>query len=395
MRILVLWGESISKPGSGTVHLSGLVDGWRAAGHSVTVIAPHYGPGEFSVTDPDTHLVRMPSRNFLWFFMLQMLFILKLPLWLWKHRPNVVYTRACFFQGVLAVFCRIAGMPLVGEIDSMVDEEIRMRGGSSVAVLLARILDTLNFTLSSGLVCVTRGLRAESIRRGARPRTTAAIPNGAAVEIMTPGDLAAARKRLKLPPDAFIIGFAGAFAEWQGLDRLVEVASELKNRKRKNIRFTLMGGGPLETWIRQETASRGLSDVFDFFPIAGREQVAEFFQACDAVAITIHDMRKLRYGLSALKFWDAVSVGLPVLVPHIADLQDVLDDLGIPGTFDSSDIRDLADKIEKLADDAAVYRAGRQRVHQLVKDKYSWNAVALQVSDFFGTLTAKKGHAHA
>ena len=280
----------------------------------------------------------------------------------------------------MALICRAAGVPLVGEVDSMVDQEILMRGEPAWAATLARGLDRINNRLSSALVCVTRGLRDESIRRGASPQTTFAIPNGARPELMRPGDRLAARRAFGLPEDDVIIGFAGTFVAWQGLDFLVAAARVIKDRPDARLKLALMGTGQLEPQLRQWIQRGGLEELFIFLPPMTQGQVAGFLVACDAAVVPIHDPRKLRYGLSALKFWDAVSVGLPVFVPSGSELDETLADLKLPGVFDPADPASLAEALVDFAGDVETHRARRQEVHELVAERYSWTRVAEQVA---------------
>ncbi|GAF91936.1 unnamed protein product, partial [marine sediment metagenome] len=103
MRILIIWGESLAKPGGGTVHCLGLGGGLQACGHQVTVITPRYGKTTLRTGDLDVRAVRLPPRSLPSFLCFQLLSILCLPWWLWRHRPEAVYVRTCFFQAVMAL----------------------------------------------------------------------------------------------------------------------------------------------------------------------------------------------------------------------------------------------------------------------------------------------------
>lgn len=386
----MIWGESLSKPGGGTTHFIGLAQGLVQAGQELTVITPGYGKLPLFTGGVPVHSVGLPCRSMLSFMLFQFLTVLLLPCWLLRHKPQAVYVRSCFFQGMMALCCRLCGIPLVGEVDSIVDEEIRMRGQARCATALVNILDRLNNKLSSGLVCVTRGLAQESIRRWANPATTVAIPNGARTSVMRPGDRLACRKQLGLPEGPVLIGFAGTFAPWQGLDLLVASAALVRKQTQLDIRFALLGSGQSQAELQADIRRRELQDAFIILPPCPQEQVAVFLNACDAAVIPIHDPRKLRYGLSALKFWDALGVGLPVLTPKGADLDDVLADLNLPAVFDPADPQSLAGEIIRLAQNVDALRGRRQEIYQAVDAKYSWNAVAGRIVEFMGSLAAKR-----
>jgi glycosyltransferase involved in cell wall biosynthesis len=105
------------------------------------------------------------------------------------------------------------------------------------------------------------------------------------------------------------------------------------------------------------------------------------------VVIPIHDPRKLRYGVDPLKFWDAVSVGIPVLLPEGCQLEDVLERLGLPGTFHPGDKNHLAETILEVLGQTEHYQARREDVHRIVSEEYSWTRVGERLSelcDLFG-----------
>lgn len=389
MRILMIWGESLGKPGGGTTHFIGLAQALVRAKRELTVITPDYGKQTLFTGGLAVHTVSLPRRSMMSFLLFQFLTMALMPFWLLRYKPRAVYVRSCFFQGALALWCRLFRTPLVGEVDSVVDEEIRMRGRSRLAPVLAKTLDGINNRLSSGLVCVTRGLAKESIRRHAREETTLPVHNGARTDIMKPGERLACRAKFGLPDSPVIIGFAGTFAPWQGLDLLVSAVGLVK-KQNSNILFALLGSGRQQQELQTSIQREGLSDCFVFLPPCPQEQVADFLNACDAGVIPIHDPRKLRYGLSPLKFWDALGVGLPVLVPAGADLDDVLADLNVPGVFNPGDTQSLADEILRLARNVESYRARRDEIHKAVCEKYSWDAVAGKIAGFLDALAAAR-----
>ena len=355
MRILIIWAESITKPGAGTTHCLGLVRGLQSLGHDVTVLAPHYADQEWTRRGMPVRPLRLPRKSLWSFLFLQFMVVFRTAWWTIRYRPEVIYVRTCFFQGVMAVISRIFGVPLVGEVDGLVDQEILARGQPHWMASLVRGLDRVNNRLSSGLVCVSEGLRREMICRGARSETAWTLHNGAMTDIMRPADRATSRENLGLPEDRILIGFAGSFTPWQGLDFLVEAIAIAQQQLRGKALVLLMGRGEVEDAIREQARVQGVENLIQFLPMATQERVAEFLNACDACVIPIHHACKL--GLcSPLKFWDSISVGLPVIVAQGLEVEDVLAELGLPGVFDPNCPESLADLSARLTnDDAQMY----------------------------------------
>ena len=147
------------------------------------------------------------------------------------------------------------------------------------------------------------------------------------------------------------------------------------------MKFVLVGEGQCQQQMEEMVGELGLGRFFSFLAPMPYEQVAVFNNACDVIVIPIHDRRKLRYGISPLKFWDAVSVGVPVLVPEGSQLEDVLEHLRLPGTFRAGDTKDLAEEILQVLSNTEHHQARRKDVHRIVSEQYSWTRVAEKLAE--------------
>ena len=375
MKILIIWAESIERHTGGSVHFRGLVYGIKLTGWQVRAIVPAYGWKKTSAVE-DVSFVSLPRRCLFSFLLLQIVTVLCMPYWLLRYQPNAVYVRTCFLVFLMRLICRLAGVPLIMEVDAIVDKEAEMRGQQKILVRMLKVLGKLNYRFVDAIVCVTKGLREEIIRQGANRETTVVIHNAPRTDVMQPIDRHQARRQLELAEDGYIVGFAGSFALWQGLDLLVQAAKEVVENSPQPVRFILVGEGQCRDQLEEMVEGLGLKRFFSFLTPVPYQQVAVFNSACDVMVIPIYDPRKLRYGLSPLKFWDAVSVGVPVLVPEGSQLEDVLQRLGLPGVFRTGDKKHLAETILGVLAQTEHHLSRRKDVHRIVAEQYSWSRVA-------------------
>lgn len=388
MRILIIWAESVNRRAGGSTHFWGLMHGIKSIGWQFKAIVPRYGRADVSRVE-DISFVPLPPRSFFSFLLLQLVTVLCLPYWLAKYRPGVVYVRTCFLAFLMCLICRVASIPLIAEVDSIVDEEVQMRGQRRILVPILKILDRLNYRSANGLVCVTPGIREEVIRRGAEPDAAVVIHNATQTDVMRPMSQNQARQQFGLGKDGYIVGFAGTLSPWQGLDLLVQAAKQVIDNSARSVRFVVIGGGQCRQQLQEMVSRLGLGQFFSFLKPIPYEQVAVFNNACDVAVIPIYDPRKLRYGVSPLKFWDAVSVGVPVLVPEGCQLDDVLEQLSLAGTFRAGDKDNLAEAILKVLSQTERYQSRRKDVHQVVSEQYSWTCVAKKLSQLYCLLGKK------
>jgi glycosyltransferase involved in cell wall biosynthesis len=311
-----------------------------------------------------------------------------LPWLLLRYRPHVVYNRGLFHSFLAQAICRLLGTPFVVEINGIGDEELAMRR-RPVQAALVRLFDRWNLRWASAFVCVTRKLGQELVRRGTRPERITVIHNGAATDLFVPGDPVAARIRLGLPADVALVGFVGTLTAWQGIDLLINAAA-VTTEPSNLWQVVIVGTGESHDDLARQITEKNLQNRVRLLPGVPHDQAALFLQAIDMVAIPIYDQRKLRYGFSSLKFWEALSAGLPALVPDQCDLGDVLAERNWPGEYRTADAADLAAQIAATAARLPELRGRRAEIHDWTVRQHSWAAVARQTEELFLRLTAKK-----
>ncbi len=383
MRILMIWSENLNKPGSGRTHFVHLARSLAACGNQVRIVAPGYRPRTTQDLGLPVSYVPTLRRSVVAFLLFHALLVPAMPYLILRYRPDVVYTRGLFHSFLMHVICRLMRTCYVAEVDSIVDLELAMRGFPRFAVRLVHFFDRWNLRWASGFICVTEGLRAELIRRGTKPNRVFAVHNGAATDVFLPGDQAAARQELDLPPEAVLVGFVGTLSAYQGLDLLVDAAALCPQDDQRPTYFVVVGDGERRPMVEEAIARHGLGDRFLLRGAVPHERVLIYLRALDVEVISVHDERTTRYGLSSLKFWEALAVGLPVLVPDSVALGDVLDRLDWPGEYPTGDAQGLSDKLAETIARLDEYRGRRDELHKAVRSDHSWHAVACKITSLF------------
>lgn len=394
MRVLMIWSENLNKPGSGRTHFVHLARQLSQLGHTVRIVAPGYRP----LTDDDLGVpvsyVPTCRRSLMAFLLFHALLLPAMGYFAVRYRPQVVYTRGLFHSFLVCTLCRLMGIRYVAEVNSIVDEELAMRRFPGWAVALVRLFDRWNLRWASAFVCVTRKLREELVRRGADPSRVVALHNGAAADRFTPGDRAEARCQLALSDDDVLFGFMGTLAAWQGLDLLVDAAARLSTDAAP-WQVLIVGDGEMRDSLARQIADKSLGDRVRLVAAVPHDEVVTYLRAIDVAVIPIHDDRKLRYGLSVLKFWEALSVGLPVLVPDGGDLGDVLRAFDWPGEYPTGDAQALAIAMGETLDRLASLRSRRHEIHDRIRRDHSWAAVARRTAELFDRLTSGRKETRA
>ena len=176
---------------------------------------------------------------------------------------------------------------------------------------------------SDRLICNT-GTEARELvdLYGADPTRIVTIPPGVDLARFRPGDRAAARVELGLPPDAVVLAFAGRIQPLKAPDVLLHAAAALLARDpalRARL-VVLVAGGPSgsglaePTGLQQLATRLGLDDVVRFLPPQAAPGLATVFRAADVVAVPSHNES---FGLVAL---EAQACGTPVVAARVGGL---------------------------------------------------------------------------
>ncbi len=166
-----------------------------------------------------------------------------------------------------------------------------------------RVLWRVLARVSSGHVCITQALRETVLRLGwADPRRTWVVYNGIdTARFAQLPDRAAARSRLRVPRDAFVLTMLCRIVPEKGCREALEVMKLLPPA----YHLLLCGEGPLRPALERATVQAGLSERVTF---AGEvEDTREAYAASDALLFL---SRQEPFGLV---IGEAMAAGVPVV----------------------------------------------------------------------------------
>lgn len=169
---------------------------------------------------------------------------------------------------------------------------------------------------------------------GADPGRTVTIPPGVDLARFTPGDRPAARRALRLAPDAVVLAFVGRIQPLKAPDLLLRAAAVLLARDPalRGRLVVLVAGGPSGSGLSEPRAlhelgaSLGISDVLRFLPPQRGDGLVDVYRAADVVAVPSHNES---FGLVAL---EAQACGTPVVAARVGGLPVAVAD-GLSGVL--------------------------------------------------------------
>lgn len=220
---------------------------------------------------------------------------------------------------------RLKGIPLVFEVRDLWPESAVALGElrHPRAIAWAGRLEELCYNRAVRVVVVTEGIRRRLLERGIPAGKLALIPNGANTDLFRRQPALGAQFRAAhgLALDAFVAVYAGVHGIAQGLETVLQAAQRLRHRP--DIRFVLVGEGPVKADLLRQRDALGLDNVL-MLPEQPREAMPAALSAADAAIVPLRKL-ELFQGALPSKMFDAWACELPLLLSIDGEARQVLE----------------------------------------------------------------------
>lgn len=284
--------------------------------------------------------------------------------------------------GILASLVR--RRKFVFEVRDLWPELPREMGVITNPLVLAAmgLLESVAYRVADGCVALAPGI-AEGIRRKAPNRKIAVIPNGS--DLLTQDDLTplspVLMDTLHTLREKQICVFTGAHGIANGLDAVLDAALELKRRSRSDIAMLFIGEGMMKPALLARAQRQGLDNCLFLEPMPKR-MLFNLLSRVHVGLMILANVPAFYNGTSPNKFFDYLSMGLPVLTNYPGWLAELIRTESCGVCVPPGDPKAFCDALEKLTDDSAKRAAMGQRARLLAEDKFARDLLASQFVAF-------------
>ena len=278
----------------------------------------------------------------------------------------------------------LRGKPFVFEVRDLWPELPRALGMRNPFLLGGMsLLEFLGYRSADSCIGLSPGI-VEGIRARADERLPVAmIPNGCDLEVFHPSK----RNKFTLPgigPDDFVAGFTGAHGIANGLDALLDVATELKRRGDTRVKLVFIGDGKEKERLAARAAELGLTNCL-FFPPVSKAELGAITASLDCGLMVLKDIPAFYRGTSPNKFFDYIAAGIPVVNNYPGWLAGLIIEHRCGIVVPPGNAAAFADALQRLAADADVRRTMGVAARALAEEEF---ARPLLANRFIATLEA-------
>ena len=186
-----------------------------------------------------------------------------------------------------------------------------------------RARETYEACAANAVVTLARTMAAELVARGVRKGDLVIVPNA-----VDPAELArrprdaAHMERLGLAGAELVAGYVTSLVDYEGVGTLIAAVAELR-RGGRDVRLLIVGDGPAREAL--ETQAEELGGAAVFTGSVPHLEVPDLYACLDVFVIPRRDLPVCRL-VSPLKPYEAMLLGLPVVVSDLPVLRELAED---------------------------------------------------------------------
>ena len=311
-----------------------------------------------------------------------------------QTQPDVIHAHSPVLNALPSLWVgRSRRLPVVYEMrasweDAAVDHGSTREG--SLRYRISRGLESFALKRADQVTTICEGLRSDIAVRGVDPSCITVIPNAvdvAAFQFGTPPN-AELRSRLGLD-GALVLGFAGSFYGYEGIDLLIEAARRMLPAH-PSLRVLLVGGGPRDAALKAQAEQTGIADKVIFTGRVPHEDVQRYYELIDVLAYPRLPIR-LTELVTPLKPLEAMAQGRMFVASDVGGHRELVRHGQTGYLFKAGDPAALVQCIEDLLAQRDQWDWVRHQARRFVEVERTWTSSVARYADVYRRALASRG----
>jgi PEP-CTERM/exosortase A-associated glycosyltransferase len=307
-----------------------------------------------------------------------------------RTRPNVLHVHSPVLNALPALWVgRSTGLPVVYEMRALWEAAAVDHGTTtenSIRYNLSRRLETFALLRAAHVTTICEGLRSDITSRGVPPDRVTVIPNAVDPTEFPFGGVVDPALRASLGlTDSTVLGFAGSFYAYEGLDLLIEALPGLV-ASRPDVKLLLVGGGFQEAALKEQARTLGVADRVIFTGRVPHDQVQRYYDLIDVLVYPRHSSL-LTELVTPLKPLEAMAQGRVLVASDVGGHKELIRDGETGLLFKAGDVQALQSKIlESLALTPIRLEQIRRAGREFVETERTWAKSVARYADVYARL---------
>lgn len=250
-----------------------------------------------------------------------------------------------------AEYAEKKGIPFVVDVNDLWPEAMRMVLDVPVVsdILFCPLKRDAEkvYSLASGVIGTSDEYRDRPFQKGERPIPRETVYVGNELREFDEG-AEKNQDEVRKTEGEFWVSYAGTIGTSYDIRTMVLAAEELLKRGRTDIKFKILGGGPLKEELEELALSRNISSV-EFVGYAPYDKMAAYLKASDILVNSF--VRKAPQSI-VTKTGDYLAAGKPMINTCMSpEFRVKVEQDGFGINIEPEDVNILADAVERLCED--------------------------------------------
>lgn len=286
-----------------------------------------------------------------------------------KEKPHIVHTHASLSARLAA---KLSGVSIINTkhcLDSRKTGIKRLAGAF------------VNNQLSDRLVAVSEAVRKNMLDNGADKEKISVIYGGIRpVRELEDKEKSEVRRKWGISDQEIIVGIVARLAEVKGHEFFLK-AAEIISREKKDVKFVIAGGGPLESMLKEQAKELGIEARVVFTGFI--ENIYEILNILD-----INVISSLSEAL-CLSLIEGMSIGKPSVGTDTGGVPEVVRDGHNGFLVPAGDPDKLAAAVLKLIDDPQLRKTMGDRGRTIAAQSFTAAAMANSIEELYEAVAKK------
>ncbi len=287
------------------------------------------------------------------------------------HYDLIFATSTPLTAGIPGIIAKlIRRKPFIFEVRDLWPELPRAMGvvKNPIILTLMDVLETVSYKYADKCIALAPGI-SEGIRNKYPQKKVAIIPNGSD-SFRSNGFVKKAGGK------PLIAAFTGAHGQANGLGSVLDAAKYLKEQNVNDIQFQFIGDGKLKPDLIKRAETEKLDNCAFLPPLSKRALFEYLFENVDVGMMVLENIPAFYNGTSPNKFFDYISLGLPVINNYPGWLANLITSHECGIVVEPGNPYAFAEALIRLRDNPMTKQSMGENARMLAKNKYDRDLLA-------------------